>query len=215
MGDLTSGTDTAINKASDLSEKFKKTATFGIKASWRLAQKQRQEVDAEWVTEKQKLHVEFALSEPVKYWKARKFWNYVMAGVLYVATIAGVYWVGSGAFDIAEEYGWIRLLLLLPSEAGEWGRVAVLGLALGLIVALVRIPLNRANGYLHLGNDAGERVAAIRTFLALRAADHIKEAEIEAVVTRIFMPANDGVVKDDIGVVTYFDLLNKFKKGPS
>ena len=49
----------------------------------------------------------------------------------------------------------------------------------------------------HLEIDAGERVAMIKTYLALTAEDKVSEVERPLVLSPIFRPATDGIVRDD------------------
>jgi hypothetical protein len=78
---------------------------------------------------------------------------------------------------------------------------------IGLVVALVRVPLRLAMSELHLKNDADERVTMVNTYLALRAGEHATTEHMQIVLERLFRPGVDGIVKDDLGPVTASDVV--------
>jgi hypothetical protein len=79
--------------------------------------------------------------------------------------------------------------------------------AIGIVVALARVLLRLAMSQLHLGNDADERVTMVNTYLALRQGGHADEGHIQIVLERLFAPATDGIVKEDLGPVTVADAV--------
>ena len=60
---------------------------------------------------------------------------------------------------------------------------------------------------LHLSNDADERVTMVNTYLALRQGGHANEQHMQVALERLFAPATDGMVKEDLGPVTSADAI--------
>jgi len=49
----------------------------------------------------------------------------------------------------------------------------------------------------------------VMTYLALREGGHASDAQMQTVIERLFLPAQDGIVKDDLVGVTLHDVLTK------
>ena len=94
-------------------------------------------------------------------------------------------------------------------QSADLSAIALLTVSVGIVVAVVRIPLRLAMSELHLGNDAEERVTMVNTYLALRAGEHTTAEHMAVILDRLFKPAADGIVKDDFGPVTAADALGK------
>lgn len=150
--------------------------------------------DIKRVEESYKKHMQ--LAAPAKYWEDKKsghetkadsrrkilIWYVSVAGL--VLLVGGVILVGklSGVPDFQiSELLYVTLAVILTTIVFWVGRI------------LVRLFLSE----LHLALDAGERNIMITTYLALIAERGVSEKEKEIILTSIFRPTEDGIVKDD------------------
>lgn len=154
--------------------------------------------------------VELALEAPVSYWTTRRSINRRLAVALY--TLFTLLLVGSAvlAYLVLGKVDWPREIL---SDGNvNFGYVGLVVLAAGLAVAILRIPLRLAASFLHLANDADERITMVNTYLALREGEHAGKEEMSTVIDRLFLPTQDGIVKDDLVGITIWDsIANKIR----
>ena len=145
-----------------------------------------------------------ALQAPVSYWRSKKerhvlltrlFFAVFLTSILAIATAGTIYLPATKVWDL--EF-WLGV---------DFAFSALVFVVVGIVVALLRIPLRLAMSQLHLGNDASERVTMVETYLALRDGGQAGEESINIVLERLFAPAGDGIVKDDLGPTTILDVL--------
>lgn len=85
----------------------------------------------------------------------------------------------------------------------------ILGIAFWVIRLYSRLYLSRE----HLARDAEERVTMIETYLALVQHGRIKDDDLKFVLSSIFRPTEDGLVKDDSLPSPLLDLFQQGKGG--
>ncbi len=153
-----------------------------------------------------------ALAEPANYWDSKRITHrratVVLGAVflIYGLSISKLLYDYLSSED-ADISAMATILLEQPLAA-----LTLLIVAVTLALIISRIIYRLFLSQLHLWNDAAERVTMIKTYLALASRDHAKEEHLIALTNRLFAPASDGVVKDDFGSVSVFDLLaNKMK----
>jgi hypothetical protein len=174
-----------------------------------VAEEQRKAAEAEWQDLLGTYNAALSLRAPVTYWQNRLVWCRRIAAGMYIAFAAlfiTLVVVGNFIAPTFKLYALTDGTLSLQEVA-----IVVLGIAISL--ALLRIPLRLGSSYLHLANDASERVTMVNTYLALREGGHAMEEQMQTVIERLFLPSQDGIVKDDLIGVTMLDAVTKFRKG--
>lgn len=151
-----------------------------------------------------------ALQGPILYWQNKRWWHRLSTGF---AALAFVVYLGLCVKMVSSTF-WTRYKSVFDfldqwRDAGL-GAVAVLGGFLAVALMLARILYRLFASQLHLWNDASERVTMIQTYLALAEKGHAKEEFLGALLSRLFSPASDGIVRDDLGTIGPIDLASRF-----
>jgi hypothetical protein len=143
------------------------------------------------------------LKAPVDYWSEKAAehragisnYRWWLAGGSAVGVLAllGVYW---GGFQALEAYARSGAGRDLTATVYIGGFVAA---ATGIVLWFLRIMVRLYLSQHHLAVDADERVAMLRTFLALSNEGKLGEADLALVLGAVFRPTPDGIVKDDGG----------------
>lgn len=169
-------------------------------------------IKEELVEFRDKVEQQIALQAPVKYWIHKRsnhcVATWIIGGVFLLYSIFLIHIVTATLARLnlkLDDY------IKLPQEIGFEGLAGiVIVLAISLIFS--RILYRLFASQLHLWNDASERVTMIQTYLALAIRGHAKEEHMEALIQRLFKPASDGVVRDDLGSINGLDAtLSKFR----
>jgi hypothetical protein len=137
---------------------------------------------------------EMKLRGPVGYWTTRKefhegrTWRFMCGTFVSFAVLAGV--LGAGAWAAA-------VTSADPAKPDPW-KLVVLGLVGVLGIWVVRLVVRMFLSHHHLATDAAERVTMAQTYLALMADEKLpSEDDRKLVLTPLFRPAADGIVKDE------------------
>ncbi len=135
-----------------------------------------------------------ALQAPVKYWKDKKTTHHKLARNFSIAS--GVWLAVSGGVLIATIYA-----VLNDLEAGKnpalWQSLSLAASAF-VVVWIARILVKITLSHLHLKEDASERVTMAETYLSLlRHEGGPEKGDLELILTTLFRPNSDGLVKDD------------------
>jgi hypothetical protein len=137
---------------------------------------------------------EIALKAPVTYWEEKAVNHENKAFYFAWLTIALMFLASVLAIQTADIVKNLVGSGDKTSYAGIAIVAAVITLAFWALRLLVRIFLSQQ----HLGSDARERVAMVKTYLALREADLApKDGDLAPVLVALFRPASDGMVKDE------------------
>lgn len=152
---------------------------------------------------------QIALQGPTEYWESKRWWHRLSTGftglafLVYLGVcgrlISSVFWSRyESLFDFLDQW----------RDAGI-GAVALIGGILAVALMLARVLYRLFASQLHLWNDASERVTMIQTYLALAEKGHAKEEFLGALLNRLFTPATDGIVRDDLGSIGPIDLASR------
>ena len=142
---------------------------------------------------------QMALAAPVQYWRTkssdhRKAERTMLqiAALYFVAALCGLWFVASGA---------AKYILALPKDVD---RAAVYVIVSGGLLAFTtmlfwigRIVMKLYLSEHHLRVDAAERAVMTQTYLAMTEEGSATEAERAIVLSSIFRPTPDGIVKDE------------------
>ena len=148
-----------------------------------------------------------ALQEPISYWRKKRkghIFGTIVSGIVFLllcASIASTFYRAVYSFDGG-----------VSSFIEFWGTVGlpvigIVAIATALVLVFARVVYRLFASQLHLWNDASERVTMTQTYLALAEKGHAKDEFLGALLGRLFAPASDGVVKDDLGPVVPLDAL--------
>jgi Family of unknown function (DUF6161) len=175
-----------------------------------LADKQRSEIAESWDALKQVYDAQLALQAPRTYWERQ------LASHKQGANEASAKFRRAGILSVVIA---TALLLFIWSVTANkphdiplalWVLSgAILGIAFWVIRLYSRLYLSRE----HLARDAEERVTMIETYLALVQHGRIKDDDLKFVLSSIFRPTEDGLVKDDTLPSPLLDLFQQAKGG--
>ena len=152
---------------------------------------------------------QISLQVPARYWADKRDRHRnatVISAIIFLAYVCVV--VSYTWSNIIAKYQDVFGFLENWRDAGL-GVVGVMAGALALVLIFARVLYRMFASQLHLWNDAGERVTMIETYLALAEKGHAKEEFLGALMGRLFLPASDGIVRDDLGSVGPIDLASK------
>ncbi|HEU4458106.1 MAG TPA: DUF6161 domain-containing protein [Methylibium sp.] len=133
---------------------------------------------------------QMALRGPVSYWESKskshttQAWVWGVGALVLMVLLALALWNG---------IHWA----LLEDPPKPWKLVALAATgAIGFWVVRLAVRMFLSNS--HLSTDAGERVTMVKTYLALLESDKMpSDDERKLVLTPLFRPATDGLVKDE------------------
>lgn len=150
-----------------------------------------------------------ALQGPIHYWQS-KMRKHRLAAV--VSSIALMIYAGSlfcfAKSYLSETYGGLAGFVE-AWKAASLSAVGILGVVLALFLMVARVIYRIFVSQLHLWNDSAERVTMTETYLSLAERGHAREELLGALFARLFSPASDGIVRDDLGAVSPFDAMTK------
>lgn len=146
-------------------------------------------------------HAEIALKQPVEFWEKKGEKHARQAIYHGVASLA----VAAIAGGLGIKY--------LPSilEKLSYGGIATAVLLSTLGLWLIRILVRNYMSQTHLATDSDERVAMVKTYLALMESGKAPADTLGPVLAALFRPASDGIVKDDSMPLGLAELLTKQK----
>lgn len=144
-----------------------------------------------------------------KYKKHLKFsWIFGIAAL--ISALAGVYIIKLQYNDVLKQ----ALDSTIQSQKVEYLRIGMVVIVVSFVLWFIRILVRILLSHLHLGTDANERVTMIQTYLALlREGNSLQENEKQLILTTLFRPSADGIVKDDGVPPSIAELLSKVNTG--
>ncbi|MCK4861241.1 MAG: hypothetical protein KAS85_04945 [Rhodobacteraceae bacterium] len=163
---------------------------------------------------KQFYETEVALLEPIEYWKKKSRNHKIATGIFALVFLVYCY----VSVDLLRDY-------LMSFESGLTGfitfwkdaTISAFAAFAGIIgngMVFARLLYRLFSSQLHLWNDSSERVTMIQTYLSMAQKGHAKEEFLGALLYRLFSPASDGVVKDDLNSISVMDaFINKMGSG--
>lgn len=156
---------------------------------------------------KEAYQAEIAFKEPVTFWaqKSVSHRNSERAyGGVALTTAAVAAYMAVSHFPI--------LLITSKDAPPPYYGIAVVVAVSTLVLWLLRVLVRSYLAQSHLKTDAEERVAMVKTYLALLESGKAPAESLGPVLTALFRPASDGLVKDDSMPVSIAELLTKQSK---
>lgn len=193
-----------VEKHSTLQERGIRDMANAVRQARRQAAAQRAEATQRLAEFENLYNAKLALDAPVKYWRSKRIKHRIAGGVFFVAFVA---YIAGALWLVAQAIRDTRLGSLDYWQSADLTISALTVVVVGVVAALARVLLRLAMSQLHLGNDADERVTMVNTYLALRQGEHANEQHMQIVLERLFAPAADGIVKDDLGPVTMVEAV--------
>ena len=147
---------------------------------------------------------QLGLRAPVEYWRKKRFKHLGLTlGFLvsFLGYLGFLVYLGYLAFPDS------GLFSIDTWKDAQLGFVAFAVVIIGILLSLARVLLKLTMSQLHLFNDADERVTMVETYLALLEGGHANESHMNIVLERMFAPAADGIVKEDLGPANSIEAL--------
>jgi len=146
-----------------------------------------------------------ALKAPITYWKRRARIHADSARDS-----------GLAAFFVAVVLGWCvvyfgyDLIVTLEGTQPKLWQLTSLGIAIGLVVWVIRIFVRVYLSNYHMMMDTRERVTMLNTYLALlKEGEGLKESDRNIILQIVFRPTHFGLIKDEGTPPGMLDLLSK------
>jgi heme/copper-type cytochrome/quinol oxidase subunit 4 len=134
------------------------------------------------------------LRAPVDYWQAKATKHETASRQWMLATFSSMVGLAIGLGVIAT---WVFFTLDAKGQPDAW-KLAVLALVGVLGVWAVRLVVRVFLSHMHLATDAEERVTMVKTYLSLLESEKMpNDDDRKLVLTPLFRPASDGIVKDE------------------
>lgn len=91
-------------------------------------------------------------------------------------------------------------------------KAIIFALTLSFLVWIIKLSNKTWHIHKHLEHDANERVTMMKTYLALASEEkNLKENDVELILSSLFRPAYDGIIKDDTAPRSLADVF--FREG--
>src|ERR1700752_388165 len=149
-----------------------------------------------------------ALRAPTQYWRDKQRSHWMAAGGWFAAFAIGAVLSVIGVWYVLHVT--VELRFTGPETAPYTGFIPSIGAAL-LGAWFIRMFSRQMISNLALGADAGERVAMVKTYLALTEGGHASESDRGLILSSLFRTA--AKTSDDAAPPTAADALAKFLKG--
>lgn len=152
---------------------------------------------------------EMGLRAPAEYWANKRWWHlgiaFVTGAVTFVALACAVRWLTAEIQAI--------LAATPPNTQPETWRFATLAVVSLFTIWGIRLVVRLFLSHIHLATDAAERVVMVKTYLSLAEGDRLSGAEDrQLILSALFRPAADGVVKDEGVPVSALEFLSRNPK---
>ncbi len=163
--------------------------------------------NAQLAETKEYYETNISLQEPISYWKQKKIYHrratisLGLVFIIYSLILALVTFSYIRSFDMGLT-GFISFW-----KDATLSAFGAFGLLFAMALAIARIVFRLFASQLHLWNDSSERVTMMQTYLSFAQKGHAKEEFLGALMSRLFSPSSDGVVKDDFGSVGALDAV--------
>lgn len=205
-----------INKLEELEGRNEQFHMSSIQEFQDLLTKQKQELQdhlkqasIELDHFKQQVQKALSLKGPIAYWEDKAVTHQNRAntalGGLYFIGIAFIGLVCFAATTLSDKFNKVSEINVLHS--------ALLVMTITLFLWGTKTILRTYLSNTHLMNDAEERLAMTKSYLALQESDHpLNNNTIAPMLAAMFRPAGDGIVKDEAPTFAILDLLGKGAK---
>lgn len=153
---------------------------------------------------------EMALKAPVTYWSRKAIAHRILA-------VVPVLFTGLLGYGLYALYPLLEIKKiqekLLPADPHGYGNLLVVGVGFTLIIWILRILVRLFLSQLHLATEASEKKVTVLTFLALLGEKAIDTTDKELVLAAIFRPSSTGIVNEDGGPGTFWEMIGKIVGG--
>ena len=156
-----------------------------------------------------------SLQGPIHYWQSKMKIHRnaaIISGLIFLAYCGVIFHYGRSL--VLETYGGVVQFLDSWHDASV-ASVGLFGAIIALFLIFARVIYRIFSSQLHLWNDSAERITMTETYLSLAERGHAREELLGALFSRLFSPASDGIVRDDLGAVSPLDALGKSLSGKS
>jgi hypothetical protein len=200
-----------LGHAAELNEKLRDSVERGRDDYTNISEKLRVAIEerimnaqTEIFAFKSSYQAEIALKEPVTFWQEKRK-SHASASETYgrAALILGAMAAAAAVFFLP------RLLKVEAGGPAPYYGIAVAVAVSTLILWLLRVLVRNYIAQRHLMSDADERVAMVKTYLALMESNKAPSETLGPVLAALFRPASDGLVKDDSMPMSVAELLTK------
>lgn len=159
---------------------------------------------------KQQVQKAISLKGPISYWEDKAVTHQKRAdsalGALYFITVAFLGSAYCAAITLSDKFNKVSEMNVLHS--------ALLVMTITLFLWGTKTILRTYLSNTHLMNDAEERLAMTKSYLALQESDHPLDSDtIAPMLAAMFRPAGDGIVKDETPPLAILELLGKGTRG--
>jgi uncharacterized protein (UPF0332 family) len=154
-----------------------------------------------------------SLRASVDYWnnqaeehktKAERAFNCVILITIFTVllfTIFGVYLLTSATPDELK-------MSAFSLSYGHAIKTIIFALTLSFLIWTIKLSNKTWHIHKHLQHDAKERVTMMKTYLALASEEkNLKENDVELILSSLFRPSYDGIIKDDTAPRSLADIL--------
>lgn len=197
------------NQSQDFLGEADKTFTELMRANSADLAKKLEDVQAELEGFKDQVKKAISLKGPISYWEEKATTHKDRAanalwGLLAVGIISGI-GIYVSVTTLSEKFAKISEINVLHS--------ALLVVAITAWLWTVKTILRSYLSNTHLMNDAEERLAMTKSYLALQESDKpLNDSTIAPVLAALFRPAGDGIVKDEAPPLAILEFLNRGSK---
>ena len=156
-----------------------------------------------------------SLQGPIHYWESKMRIHRTAAitsGCIFLVYCGIIFYYGRNL--VLDTYGGVVQFLDSWHDASV-ASVGLFGAIVALFLVFARVIYRIFSSQLHLWNDSAERITMTETYLSLAERGHAREELLGALFSRLFSPASDGIVRDDLGAVSPLDALSKSFSGKS
>ncbi|MFG0291815.1 MAG: DUF6161 domain-containing protein [Phycisphaerales bacterium JB050] len=154
---------------------------------------------------------QLALREPVKYWESRikeytESRKSAAAKYFIGVTVAIILFIACLYVLVAPETALGGIAEKAMSPLSIWERTALLTVPVALIIWVVRVLLRQYLSVMHLYEDAKHRLIVLESYLSMLSLEDrpVTDEERSIVLKSIFMPIEDGLVKDELTPTLWF-----------
>jgi hypothetical protein len=150
-----------------------------------------------------------ALQAPVRYWMTKRRFHSLAR-----KKIGGVLrWGGVGSAIFISLALWLLLGDATTTKPPEYWRIGFVVILLTVVFWSVRLGIKILLSHLHLEEDAAQRITMIQTYLSLMRRGQTTSAEdIKQILSALFRPTGDGLVKDEGMPTSLIDFLTRPSK---
>ncbi len=148
---------------------------------------------ADWQSFQTEINSQLALSAPSTYWATKHKRHATWVWILGLAAVV----VGAGGAWTLHEVAASIFAELKVSQIPTWFQTITFSLSALVYVLALRSVLRLLMSHVHLALDSAERQTMIISYLALARKGEVKDESLDKILSTIFRPTGDGIVKDE------------------